>query len=129
MPNKRRLGFYFWNDERYSFRFLNLTCYRDLRKVFVMSRTASVAAINMNGVAVPGADPFVCRLCAPVGVLHQRLQRREIGSALDWHLHRVGELAEILEDGGVGDVIIDASDRPLRDIATEILEAADWLPR
>ncbi len=98
-------------------------------RLVLASVVESDADLRMMMSAVPDAEPFVCRLRAPVEVLHERFRRREIGSALDWHLHRAGELAEILEDGGVGDVLIDASDRPLRDIATEILEAADWLPR
>ena len=98
-------------------------------RLVLASVVESEAHLQMMMSAVPDAEPFVCRLCAPVAVLHQRLRRREIGSALDWHLYRAGELAEILEDSGVGDVVIDTSDRPLRDIATEILEAADWLPR
>jgi len=98
-------------------------------RLVLASVIESDAELRMMMDAVPDAEAFTCRLRAPVEVLHERLRRREIGSALDWHLHRAGELAEILEDGGVGDVVVDTSDRPLRDIGIEILEAADWLPQ
>ncbi|MEE9206688.1 MAG: hypothetical protein V3U50_06905 [Acidimicrobiia bacterium] len=95
-------------------------------RLVLASVVESVSDLQLILGAIPGATPFVCRLHAPVPLLHKRLRRREIGTGLDWHLRRASELATILEDGNVDDVVVDASDRPLRSIAVDVLEAADW---
>ncbi len=95
-------------------------------RLVLASVVETISDLQLMLGAVPGAVPFVCRLHAPVALLHERLRRREIGTGLDSHLRRASELATILEDGEVDDVVVDASDRPLRSIAADVLEAAGW---
>lgn len=76
--------------------------------------------------SIPNADPFVCRLSAPVGELTRRLDRREIGTAHDWHVRRAAELATLLAAGDVDDLVVETTGRTVRDISMEILAAADW---
>ena len=89
----------------------------------VVESPADLAAIVG---AVPGADPFVCRLDAPVGELQDRLRRRELGTGRHWHLERAAELAAILAAGTVDDVVVDTTGKPARAIGIEILQAAGW---
>ena len=95
-------------------------------RLVLASVVESVSDLQLMMGAIPGAAPFVCRLHAPVALLQDRVRRREIGTALDWHLRRARQLAAILEDGEVDDIVVDASDRPLRSIAIDVLDAAAW---
>lgn len=95
-------------------------------RLVLASVVESVSDLQPMMGAIPGAAPFVCRLHAPVALLQERVRHREIGTDLDWHLRRARELAAILEDGEVNDVVVDASDRPLRSIAIDVLDAAAW---
>jgi hypothetical protein len=77
--------------------------------------------------AIPGAEVTVCRLHAPVAVLHERVRKREIGSALHWHLHRALEHVEMFEGSGVEDFTVDTEGRSVRDVALDALHGAGWL--
>ena len=78
--------------------------------------------------AVPGADITVCRLVAPHDTRVQRLHRRmQPGEMLDWHLHRTGELHDILERAAFEDFVVENGDRAVRDVAVEVLTKAGWL--
>jgi len=76
---------------------------------------------------VPDAAPFVVLLEASRDVRAARVRRREIGSALDWHLERSDELARTLGEAGVEDAVVASDDRPLREIAVEALRVAGWV--
>jgi hypothetical protein len=78
--------------------------------------------------AVPGAEIVVCRLVASEPVRRQRLLRRmPAGPARTWHLARTVELDEILDRAGLDDFVVVNEERPVRDVALEVLERAGWL--
>lgn len=78
--------------------------------------------------AVPGADITVCRLVAPHDLRVERLHHRmERGENLDWHLARTGELHDILERAAFEDFVVENGDRPVRDVALEVLTKAGWI--
>ena len=86
------------------------------------------AEIDEYLAAVPGARPTVCRLTAPVELMHERLRIREPGMTLERALMRAAELAEILERARVEDFVVEnGSDRPVGDVAREMLSLAGWL--
>ncbi|MFI9630611.1 hypothetical protein [Streptomyces sp. NPDC052042] len=76
-----------------------------------------------------GIELSVCRLQAELPVIHQRLTQRHENEpeALRWHLARAGELAEILEQAAVDDFTVDATTRPVDEVAIEVTKKADWL--
>jgi predicted ABC-type ATPase len=77
--------------------------------------------------AVPGADITVCRLVADEDVRVDRLRRRmQPGPMLDWHLDRTVELHDILERAAFEDLLV-VNDRPVRDVALDVLTRAGWL--
>lgn len=77
--------------------------------------------------AVPGAEIVVCRLTAPVWLMHERLRVREPGMFLDAALARSRELDAILEREGVEDYVVDnGPGRPVGDAAREALRGAGW---
>ncbi|MER6502345.1 hypothetical protein ABT218_23940 [Streptomyces sp. NPDC001455] len=76
-----------------------------------------------------GAELSVCRLRAELPVIHQRLTRRHDGEpeVLRWHLARAGELAGILERAAADDFTVDATTRPVGEVAAEVTAKAGWL--
>ena len=86
------------------------------------------AELDHYRAAVPGARPVVCRLTAPLTLMHERLRIREPGMNLDRALERATELDGILERAGVEDFVVDnGPGRSIGDVAREVLFRADWL--
>lgn len=78
--------------------------------------------------AIPGIEITVCRLIADEEVRKERLRRRmPPGGGLDWHLNRTVELHDILEAAKFEDFVVVNDDRPVRQVALEVLEKAGWL--
>ena len=75
---------------------------------------------------IPNAEIQVCRLTADLDLRRQRLRVREKGAGLDWHLDRTVELDAILDKARVEDFSVDNGDRPLREVALEVLTHAGW---
>jgi len=77
--------------------------------------------------AVPGAEITVCRLVAPEAVRLDRLHgRMPAGPSRDWHLDRTVELERILDRLAVEDFAVENGDRPVREVALEVLVRAGW---
>ena len=79
--------------------------------------------------AVPGADPLVCRLTAPVKTMQDRLLPREPGMIQAYAVARAAELDGILERAKVEDFTVDnGPGRSITNVAREVLTRAGWLP-
>jgi adenylylsulfate kinase len=79
--------------------------------------------------AVPGAELGTVRVVAPEQLRIARLQARmPPGNALDWHLARTVELEAILARSAHEDFVVENGERPIRQVAEEILACARWLP-
>ncbi|TBN58337.1 hypothetical protein EYE40_13565 [Glaciihabitans arcticus] len=78
-----------------------------------------VAALRSTGV-------FVCRLVARPDVLEARIRRRHADDpdGMTWHLTRAGELAKILEEEALDDLVLDASDASPVTLANDVRRAA-----
>ena len=91
----------------------------------VVERRAELARYRA---AVPGAAPVVCRLTAPLSLMHERLRVREPGMFLEQALARAAELDAILAKAGVEDFVVDnGPGRSVSDVAREVLSRAGWL--
>ncbi|MFL6331878.1 MAG: hypothetical protein ACJ754_00885 [Pyrinomonadaceae bacterium] len=77
---------------------------------------------------IPNAEIKVCRLTADLDLRRRRLRVREKGAGLDWHLDRTAELDTILDRARMEDFSIDNGERPLREVALEVLARAGWPP-
>ena len=77
---------------------------------------------------VPNAEIQVCRLTADLDLRRQRLRVRETGAGLDWHLKRTIELDTILGEVKIEDFSVENGERPLREVALEVLTRAGWPP-
>lgn len=79
--------------------------------------------------AFDGAELVVVRVTASEATRLARVQARHPAEDpwRDWHLARTVELAAILEAAGVDDAVVDNEDRPLREVAADVLAAAGWI--
>jgi gluconate kinase len=77
--------------------------------------------------AIPDAAITVIHLDASLQTLHARLRQRE--SALDptWYLDVATYLSRSMRPYELADHVVDNDDRPVRDVAAEILGRAGWL--
>ena len=86
------------------------------------------AELDQYRAAVPGAQPIVCRLTAPLALAQERLRVREPGMFLEQALERAEELAGILERAGAEDFTVDnGPSRLVSEVARDMLSRAGWL--
>ncbi len=84
--------------------------------------------LDLYRTAVPGASPVVCRLTAPIALMHQRLRVREPGMFQGQALARSTELDGILESAAIEHFTVDnGPGRHVTDVAREMLTRARWL--
>ena len=76
--------------------------------------------------AVPGAAVTVVRLHAPLSVLEQRIRLRE-PSTPETEIEGARWWAEHLENARLEDHLVETHDRPVGEIAREVLRLASWL--
>lgn len=96
-----------------------------------VARYAAALGSTSTGTARTGtARMLVCRLTADQHVLEARLRARHDNdqAGRDWHLHRAGELAGILEVADFDDLVLDSTVKTPRQIAHRIAIAAGWVP-
>jgi len=76
--------------------------------------------------AVPGAAVTVVRLHAPLSVLEQRIRLGE-PSTPETEIEGARWWAEHLENARLEDHLVETHDRPVGEIAREVLRLASWL--
>ena len=86
------------------------------------------ADLDRYRAAVPGAQPIVCRLTAPLSLMRERLRIREPGMFQERALERATELDSILSHAGVEDFVVDnGRGCSIDEVAREVLSLAGWL--
>jgi hypothetical protein len=68
----------------------------------------------------------VVRLRAPRELVRARIVAREAGRDPQWYLDTAGYLFDRLEHAGVEDHVVDNGDRPVAQVAADVLRAAGW---
>ena len=76
--------------------------------------------------ALPDADVTVVRLTAPAALIEERLRTRDSDSELDRHLAEHSAMTAAMDRSGVGDFLV-VNDRPVRQIALDVLRCCGWL--
>jgi hypothetical protein len=128
---------YSWPERGY---FNEETVLENLAAVWANFRAAGAGRLVVAGVieraadldgyrrAIPGARITVCRLTATGATRAARLRAREVGAGLEWHLARTEELNAIMGAAHLEDFTVDNGERPVREVAVEVLTRAGWLP-
>ncbi|MCH8207082.1 MAG: hypothetical protein IH956_08765 [Chloroflexi bacterium] len=78
--------------------------------------------------AVPGAEPIVCLLTAPIQTMQERVRIREPGMIQAKAVARAAELDRILEHARAEDFTVDnGPGRSVTEVARDVLSHAGWL--
>lgn len=78
--------------------------------------------------ALTSSGLLILRLEAHPTIVDRRLRQRHAADAeqLAWHLNRAPELAEILRNADLDDIVLDASTRSPQQLAERATHAAGW---
>jgi broad-specificity NMP kinase len=76
--------------------------------------------------ALEPCELAVVRLTAAPSVIARRLGERDSGAPLAEHLAEAGSFAAEAEEAGIGDVVLDTSDRTVSSVARELLVRTGW---
>jgi hypothetical protein len=77
--------------------------------------------------AVAAREIKICRLTASIETMMQRVGSRELGIGRARYIERVITLNDVLGHARLENFAISNEDRPLTDVANELLERAAWL--
>jgi hypothetical protein len=76
--------------------------------------------------ALPGVQLAVVRLVAPASLIERRLRSRDAGAQLAEHLAEFAGFAARGATSALEDAVVENGERPLEDVAAEVLAAAGW---
>ena len=76
---------------------------------------------------IPAANTIVCRLTASIEAMKRRVQMRESGISQREYVARVATLNAILDRAKLEDFAVTNEDRPLTEVAIEVLVQAGWI--
>ena len=76
---------------------------------------------------VPAANTVVCRLAVSIETMKRRVQMRELGIRQRKYIARVANLNSILDRAQLEDFAVTNEDRPLTEVAVEMLVRAGWI--
>jgi pimeloyl-ACP methyl ester carboxylesterase len=77
--------------------------------------------------AIPDAQVTVVRLRAPLSLIEERVRTRQPHAASEWHLGAARWLAPRMDRWSAEDHLVENGDRPLGEVAREVLRLAGWL--
>jgi len=114
--------------------------YRNLRSVcknyaslgvkrLLLARAIEVSAeLELCRRVVSARNTVVCRLEASIKAMEQRVKERESGVFQRRYVARVAKLNHILNQAHLEDFTINNENRPLTEVAQEMLVQAGWIP-
>jgi hypothetical protein len=76
---------------------------------------------------IPAANTVVCRLAATIETMRRRVEMRELGIRQPEYVARVEELNSILDRARLEDFTVANENRPLTDVALEMLVKTGWI--
>lgn len=85
------------------------------------------AELELCRSVVTAANTQVCRLTASIDTMQQRVRQRESGILQSEFADRVATLDAILDRARLEDFVVINEDRPINDVAKEMLIKAGWI--
>jgi hypothetical protein len=76
---------------------------------------------------IPAVDTVVCRLTASIEEMERRVHVRDLGISQREYVARVAKLNVILDRARLEDFAVTNENRPLTDVALEMLVKAGWI--
>jgi predicted ATP-binding protein involved in virulence len=98
-----------------------------LRRLLLARAIEDRAALQCCRDAVSGGKVVICRLTASIKTMQDRVQSRELGALQASYVARVAELNAILDRAHLEDFSLLNENRPVTDVAHEMLVRAGWL--
>ena len=96
---------------------------------FLVARAMeSRAELDLCRSAVSATDIVVCRIIANIEMLRRRVKMRESGASQQEFVARVTNLNAILDHARLQDFAVANENRPLSEVAHEMLLKAGWIP-
>jgi adenylylsulfate kinase len=111
----------------------NLHCVWENYRALGVTRLLLAAALESRAdlescrAVVGGPKTMVCRLTASMATMKQRVGLREPGMWQQKFVGRVAELNALLDRALLEDFCVTNEDRPVTDVAQEVLSRAGWL--
>jgi adenylylsulfate kinase len=85
------------------------------------------AELELCRSVVAAANTQVCRLTASIDTMQQRVRTRESGALQAQYVDRVAILDAILDRARLEDFVVINENRPINDVAQEMLIKAGWI--
>jgi len=95
---------------------------------FLVARAVETRAeLELCREIVCATETVVCRVGASIGTMEGRVKLRELGVLQGQYVSRVAELSAILDRARLEDFTIANEDRPITEVAREVLMKARWI--
>jgi hypothetical protein len=85
------------------------------------------AQLSLCREIIPASNTLVCRLIAGVETMQRRIDTRESGTSRLDYVARVAKLNAVLDRAHLEDFAVTNEDRPLTEVALEMLARAGWI--
>jgi adenylylsulfate kinase-like enzyme len=118
-------------DERV--KYLNLHCVWENYRTLGLTRLLLARAMETREdvescrAAVGDAKTVICRLTANMATMEQRVRMRDTGVGQQEYVQRVAVLNAVLDGARLEDFSVTNENRPVTDVAQEVLVRAGWL--
>lgn len=100
---------------------------RGVRHFLLARAIENEAQLNRCREIIPAANTAVCRLVAGAETMKRRVEMREAGVSQRDYVARVTKLNAILDSAQLEDFAVVNEDRPLTEVALEMLRKAGWI--
>ncbi len=98
-----------------------------VRRFLLARALESEAQLELCREIIPATQTIVCRLTASIDAMQRRVEKREPGTLRRDFVARVSELNAILDRARLEDFAVTNQDRPLTEVALEVLAKAGWI--
>jgi hypothetical protein len=98
-----------------------------VRRLLLARAIEDRAGLELCSRVVSASNTVVCRLTASIEAMEQRVRLRESGVSRRSYVARVAELNTILERAQLEDFTVTNENRPLTEVAHELLVTAGWI--
>jgi predicted kinase len=96
-------------------------------RLLLAAAVENPAELNKIRAVLPDAATVICRLTASLKTMEERVSVREPGILHDTFVARVAELDAILDAARLEDFLLSNDDRPVSEVATDLLARAGWI--
>ena len=98
-----------------------------VRRLLLARAIEDGAELELCKGIVSASNTVVCRLTASIEVMEQRIRLRESGVSQQNYIARVAKLNTIIDRANLENFTITNENRPLNEVALEILLKAGWI--